>query len=128
MFLPHRLTRVSSRYVIPSFHNPTGTSMTHDRRAQLVSMAHQLDFFVVCDDVYQLLHFEGCARAPQPLVCFEDSVPPDQCRVLSLGSLSKLLAPSLRSGWIQTRNTALFARCAVAQWRHYAARRRECAC
>jgi DNA-binding transcriptional MocR family regulator len=95
-------------YVIPSYHNPTGASMTAENRQKLVDLAHELDFYIVADDVYQLLTFDG--NVPMALSCFEAETEPEQCRVLSLGTFSKIFAPAMRVGWLQTRNTAFMKR------------------
>lgn len=107
---------VAFLYLVPSYHNPTGQSLSDVTRKQLVELAHELDFWLVCDDVYQLLPFDANRPPPAPVVCHEvahvralcvlhsltwchpaqDSTSSDACRVVSLGSFSKLLAPALR--------------------------------
>ena len=84
-------------YTIPSFQNPSGTTMSAARRAQLMTVCHQHDVLVVADEVYHLLDF-GTAP-PLPLAAYAHSTP-TQARVLSLGSFSKICAPALRLGWI----------------------------
>jgi len=82
-------------YTIPSYHNPGGQSTTEERRRRVVELAEQHDFLIVADEVYQLLNYF-------------DTPPPaygtmiDSGRVVSLGSFSKILAPGMRLGWIQT--------------------------
>lgn len=82
-------------YTIPSFHNPGGHSMSAARRRQLVELSKRHDFLIVADEVYQLLSYEG-----QPPPAFGTMI--DSETILSLGSFSKILAPALRLGWIQT--------------------------
>jgi DNA-binding transcriptional MocR family regulator len=82
-------------YTIPTFHNPTGRTLSAVRREKLVqlSMAHR--FKIVADEVYQLLAYTITPPAPMAKYI--------ECgTVLSLGSFSKILAPGLRLGWIQT--------------------------
>lgn len=79
-------------YTIPSFHNPTGITMTHERRKELVAIDN---LTIIADEVYQLLYFD--TPPPPPLRYYSDNV-------ISLGSFSKILAPSLRLGWIDTSN------------------------
>jgi DNA-binding transcriptional MocR family regulator len=81
-------------YTIPSFQNPTGTTMSVARREQLMAVSHTHDLLVVADEVYHLLDF-GTAPLP-PLAAYCQSA-----RVLSLGSFSKICAPGLRLGWVQ---------------------------
>lgn len=82
-------------YTIPSYHNPGGHCLGADRRRQLVELSRQHDFLIVADEVYQLLCFDG--EAPPAFGTMIDSG-----SILSLGSFSKILAPALRLGWIQT--------------------------
>jgi 2-aminoadipate transaminase len=82
-------------YTIPSYHNPGGQCTTGERRKRVVELAEEHDFLVVADEVYQLLSYYD---APPPAY---GTMSASQ-RVLSLGSFSKILAPGLRLGWIQT--------------------------
>ncbi|MGC4376624.1 PLP-dependent aminotransferase family protein [Fictibacillus sp. Mic-4] len=79
-------------YTIPSFHNPTGVTMSHERRRQLLSLASQFDFLIVEDDAYGELSF---SKSPVPLKAIDT-----EGRVLYVGSLSKVVAPGIRVGWI----------------------------
>ncbi len=82
-------------YTIPIHHNPTGTTLIETRRAQLIELAQQCDFFILADEVYQLLSYEE--NPPKPFASHMAIH-----NVISLGSFSKILAPGLRLGWIQT--------------------------
>lgn len=82
-------------YTIPSYHNPGGQSTSASRRKQIVALAEEHDFLVVADEVYQLLHYYD---PPPPAYGTMTSTG----RVVSLGSFSKILAPGMRLGWIQT--------------------------
>jgi 2-aminoadipate transaminase len=86
-------------YTIPSYHNPGGQCTTAARRRQLVELAIKHDFKIVADEVYQLLHYFDL---PPPAY---GTMVASEC-VVSLGSFSKILAPAMRLGWIQT-STAL---------------------
>jgi DNA-binding transcriptional MocR family regulator len=81
-------------YTIPSFHNPGGHCLSHERRTQLVELSQQHGFLVVADEVYQFLHYFD-----EPPPAFGTMIEGDT--VLSLGSFSKILAPAMRLGWIQ---------------------------
>jgi 2-aminoadipate transaminase len=87
-------------YTIPSFHNPGGQSTTAERRQQIVDLAIEHDFLIVADEVYQILYYYD---APPPAY----GTMTDSERVLSLGSFSKILAPAMRLGWIQTSENLL---------------------
>lgn len=80
-------------YTIPSFHNPTGTLMTVERRNQLLNICQQEQLPLIEDDVYRELWFDE--YPPQPIKSFDKNG-----LVLYLGSLSKSLSPGLRIGWI----------------------------
>ena len=88
----------SMLYIIPTYQNPSGSVLPSDRRRKLVELAQQHGFIVIADEVYNLLHYGE--PPPPPIASLDDSV--DGC-VLSLGSFSKILAPGLRSGWMQAR-------------------------
>jgi len=80
-------------YTVPNFHNPTGRTLSAERRLQVIELARRYSFLIVEDDVYREL-------------CFEGTVPPGFYAlaqgegVASIGSFSKTLAPGLRLGWL----------------------------
>jgi len=82
-------------YTIPSFHNPGGQTLSADRREELARLSLEHDFLIVADEVYQLLHYFD--KPPSALGTMTD-----RGNILSLGSFSKIMAPGLRLGWIQT--------------------------
>lgn len=91
---PHML------YTIPTFHNPTSYTMSKQKRVRLGKIASQYEnFFILADEVYQMLYFDDEDKPNSPLCYYTD-------KAISLGSFSKILAPSLRMGWIQTKNKA----------------------
>uniref|UniRef100_A0A7C2K5L2 PLP-dependent aminotransferase family protein n=1 Tax=candidate division WOR-3 bacterium TaxID=2052148 RepID=A0A7C2K5L2_UNCW3 len=79
-------------YVISTFHNPAGVTIPEDRRKKLVELAEKYDTFIVEDDPYSRLRFEG-SNIP-PLAAYSRE------RVIYLGTFSKVLAPGFRLGWI----------------------------
>ncbi|MBT8396492.1 MAG: PLP-dependent aminotransferase family protein, partial [Gemmatimonadetes bacterium] len=82
-------------YTIPSYHNPGGHCMSAERRGRLVELSLRHGFLIVADEVYQLLHYFD---EPPPAL----GTMTEGDTVLSLGSFSKILAPAMRLGWIQT--------------------------
>jgi 2-aminoadipate transaminase len=78
--------------VIPEFHNPLGASLSEDARRAVLDAASRAGVPIIEDDPYGLLSFDRPPRAPLLAAA------PD--RVLYLGSFSKIIAPSLRLGWI----------------------------
>ena len=79
-------------YVLPNFHNPAGTTLTLERRYRLVELAAKHGAFVIEDDPYGELRFEGEDIIPICALHKENT--------LYLSTFSKTLAPSLRLGWI----------------------------
>jgi 2-aminoadipate transaminase len=90
-------------YTIPTFQNPTGSTMSAEKRRALLALAREHGFPVVEDDPYRLLSFE---RTPPPTLL---SLDPD--RVIHLTSLTKTVAPGLRCG-VLVLPPDLFARVA----------------
>ncbi|MBT2655880.1 PLP-dependent aminotransferase family protein [Bacillus sp. ISL-18] len=80
-------------YTIPTFHNPTGTLMTFERRKHLLDTCQQEQLPLIEDDVYRELWLDEIP--PKPIKAFDK-----HGLVLYLGSLSKSLSPGLRIGWI----------------------------
>lgn len=83
-------------YTIPTFHNPSGVTLSAERRNRLVKLSQQHDLVIVADEVYHLLNYAD-EPPPPPLASHIES-----SSVISLGSFSKIMAPGLRLGWIQT--------------------------
>jgi 2-aminoadipate transaminase len=79
-------------YVLPNFHNPAGTTLPLERRYRLVELAAQHGAFIIEDDPYGELRFEGKDIIPICALHKENTV--------YLSTFSKTLAPSLRLGWI----------------------------
>src|SRR5215216_1926089 len=97
--LEEKLTELQPKflYLIPTFHNPTGATMSQERRNGLVELAKEHDFMIVADEVYHLLSYASEARKlPKSFAAYSDLE-----NVISLGSFSKILAPGLRLGWLQ---------------------------
>lgn len=80
-------------YVVPTFQNPSGHTLTEARRQRLLDLAGDHDFLLVADEVYQFLSYTA-----KPPACFGAYT--ENERVISLGSFSKILAPGLRLGWV----------------------------
>ncbi|CVK19745.1 PLP-dependent aminotransferase family protein [Sporomusa sphaeroides] len=84
---------VNLLYTIPCFHNPTGITMTKERRKSIINICQKEQLPIIEDDVYRELWLD--TPPPIPLKALEK-----EGLVLYLGSLSKSLSPGLRIGWI----------------------------
>jgi 2-aminoadipate transaminase len=82
-------------YNVPDYHNPAGVIMPRERREALVRVAERYGVYVVEDSPYRRVRFEG---EQQPMVKGFDRTD----IVFVLGTVSKLVAPGLRIGWIVT--------------------------
>ena len=79
-------------YTIATCHNPTGVSMSLERRRRLVDLVKEHRFAVIEDDTYRDLQFDG---EPLPSLFSMDRAG----LVVQAGSFSKIFAPGLRLGW-----------------------------
>lgn len=95
-------------YTVPTFQNPTGRTMPAGRRAAVAAVAARRGVWIVEDDPYGELRFEG-ERVPWIASC-----PGAGDRTVLLGSFSKVMAPGLRLGWLRAPD-ALRRACAVAK-------------
>ena len=85
-------------YLIPTFGNPSGALLSLERRKQVLEMAVKYQILMVEDDPYGDLYF---GEAPPPsLLSLSDSVPGSRELLAHCGSLSKVLSPGLRIGWM----------------------------
>jgi 2-aminoadipate transaminase len=95
-------------YTVPTFQNPTGRTMPAARRAAVAAVAARRGLWIVEDDPYGELRFEG-ERVPWIAACEGAGD-----RVVLLGSFSKVMAPGLRLGWLRAP-AELRRACAVAK-------------
>jgi len=85
-------------YLIPTFGNPSGATLSLQRRLQVLQMAVQHQVPVVEDDPYGDLYFD--APPPPSLLALSAQVPGSRDWLIYCGSLSKVLSPGLRVGWL----------------------------
>jgi 2-aminoadipate transaminase len=85
-------------YVLPNFQNPTGVTMSLERRQQLIEISHRYGIPLIEDDPYGQLRFEGEAHPSLLQISACLSGKPEL--VFYMGSFSKVLAPGLRLGYI----------------------------
>ena len=82
-------------YVVPTFQNPTGRTLPGERRARLARIAADQGLWLVEDDPYGELRYDGEPLAPIA------SYPGARDRTVTVSSLSKVLAPGLRIGFLR---------------------------
>ncbi|MFF3652009.1 PLP-dependent aminotransferase family protein [Streptomyces sp. NPDC002181] len=99
--LPDELEEIVARerpkllYSVPTFQNPTGRTLPGARRAAVAEIAARRGLWLVEDDPYGELRFEG-AEVP-----WLAAHPGAEDRTALLGSFSKVMAPGLRLGWLR---------------------------
>ncbi|VVT56272.1 uncharacterized protein SAPINGB_P004926 [Magnusiomyces paraingens] len=100
-------------YLVPTFSNPTGCTMSLPDRLRLLALARKYDMLILCDDVYDLLPFDSSADIPPRIVTLDRWTLPQSDDDTALGNtisnltFSKLLGPGLRVGWQETPTPAL---------------------
>ncbi len=87
-------------YVIPDFQNPTGVTLSLERRQRIIELANEFDVLLLEDSPYRDLRFEGEQLPTLRSLDTED-------RVIHLGSFSKILAPGVRMGWVSAEPVIL---------------------
>jgi 2-aminoadipate transaminase len=85
-------------YTIPTFGNPSGATLSLERRKRLLELAVRYQVLVVEDDPYGDLYFD--APPPPSLLALSAQVPGSRDFLAHCGSLSKVLSPGLRIGWL----------------------------
>ena len=81
-------------YTIPNFQNPSGVTLSKERRVRLLELAHRWGSIIVDDDPYGLLRFAG-----EDVPGFGELSPQDP-QVFGVRTFSKILAPGMRVGWV----------------------------
>lgn len=85
-------------YLIPTYGNPSGATLSLERRRRVLELAVKYQTLIVEDDPYGDLYFD---EAPPPsLLALSDQVPGSRSCLVHCGSLSKTLSAGLRLGWM----------------------------
>lgn len=85
-------------YLIPTFGNPSGATLTLERRRRVLELAARYQTLIVEDDPYGDLYFD--APPPPSLLALSEQVPGSRDCLVHCGSLSKTLSAGLRLGWM----------------------------
>lgn len=88
-------------YAIPNFQNPTGRTLSLERRRQLVELSAEYGVLVIEDDPYGKLRFVGEELPSLYSLSLERCGDPDRSHVIYCSSFSKTLVPGLRDAWVQ---------------------------
>jgi len=94
-------------YTIPNFQNPTGVTLTAERRKTLYSIAARYGLIVLEDDPYGALRYAGKSIAPIKALDTEGIV-------IYQSTISKTIAPGLRVGWV-VASKAIRAKMTIAK-------------
>ena len=84
--------RIKLLYVVPNFANPSGVTLSEERRQRVLQICRDHGILIVEDNPYGLLYFED--QPPKALRAFDGE------GVVYLGSFSKILSPGLRVGYV----------------------------
>lgn len=90
--LESRGEKIRALYAIPDFSNPTADSLSYHSRRAMLSLAHEMNFFILEDTAYRYFRYEGDEIASMKSM--------DSSRVFLLGSFSKSIFPGLRMGYV----------------------------
>lgn len=99
-------------YVVPTFSNPRGSTLTHDTKQAIIELARKYDVLVVADDVYDLLDYRKGPNLKhyQRMVYMDrETLPQGETygNVISNATFSKLLGPGLRAGYQESATPKL---------------------
>ena len=83
--------KIKFLYLIPNYQNPAGVLLSPERRSEILEICREAAIFVIEDNPYGLLGFDG----PSPNAMRAE----DSENVIYLGSFSKTICPGFRIGW-----------------------------
>jgi DNA-binding transcriptional MocR family regulator len=84
--------KVKLLYLVPNFANPSGVTLTAERRAQVLQVCRERGILIIEDNPYGLLYFDQ--KPPEAMRAMDSE------GVVYLGSFSKILSPGLRVGYV----------------------------
>ena len=87
-------------YIVPDFQNPSGVTLTVERRREIIRVSEQYNVLIVEDSPYRQIRFEG--SAPEMLYKLDT-----RHNVIALFTFSKTLAPGLRLGFILAHESVI---------------------
>ncbi len=96
-------------YTVPNFQNPSGITMSQQKRKDLLELASKYSIFIIEDDPYSELYFEGEPEDYQSIKKMDKNG-----MVINIGTFSKMLSPGMRVGWMVGPETVV-GKCEVAR-------------
>lgn len=109
--LKERGAGIKALYTLPTFGNPTGATLSLARRKRLLEVAVRHRLLIIEDDAYGDLRFDG-EEVPSLAALARDAGAED--RLVYLATLSKIVAPGLRTGWM-VAPPEIVQRCVIAK-------------
>ncbi|EIW53725.1 L-tyrosine:2-oxoglutarate aminotransferase [Trametes versicolor FP-101664 SS1] len=100
---PERGRRPHVLYTTPCGQNPTGSTLSLERRKQIYDIAQRYDIIIIEDDPYYFLQYDAPGSEPAHMTKdFATSLLSMDVdgRVIRIDSFSKIMAPGMRLGWI----------------------------
>lgn len=95
-------------YLVPNFQNPTGRTLSPERRERIVRICEHYDVPIVEDDPYGELQFEG--EPARSLISYES-----RATIIYSGTGSKIVAPGLRVAWLVMRDQEVMERLVLSK-------------
>lgn len=92
-----KTTPVKAVYIVPTFGNPGGVTLSEPRRKQLVELSRRHDFIIIEDDPYGEINFTDKTFIPLKAWAAEMG---DSDNIVYTSTFSKILAPGARVGWL----------------------------
>lgn len=109
------LTGAQFAYTVPNFSNPTGRLVSLGERQALVDAAHATGTWLVEDDPYGTLYYDGAPLPRMLTLSGQKASGPYDGPVVYMGTLSKELAPGFRVGWVIAAPAMITAMVAAKQ-------------
>lgn len=100
-------------YLVPTFGNPSGAVHSLECRMRILELAVRYNFLIFEDDPYSELYFD--VPPPPPLIALAQDIPGARERCAYCSSLSKIVSPGLRLGWLIAPRPVLRAATIIKQ-------------